>query len=147
MTLPPDMRPFDAPTLLVVTDNVQAKIFRANGYEVELTHHLSKKLEPMEQERHAAMTAAGPRSADEHNPGELKAWTREQLYAELSKTLMKALRADEFELLAFTAPEEDVNELKECLHVDLLKRAVAFVPKNLVNDDLLDIVIHVREEM
>lgn len=147
MTLPESLRPFPVPTLIVATDNVQAKMYLANGREVEPVGTVTKKLEPMEQERSAVMTAAGPRSADEHDPGTLKAWTRERLYAELSKALMKALRADEFEELAFAAPEENLNELKECLHVDLLKRAVVFVPKNLVNEEPLDLVIRVREVM
>ena len=48
--------------------------------------------------------------------------------------------------MAVTAPQEHVNELKESLHVDLLKVATAWVGKNLTNDDLLDIVRHVQEE-
>ncbi|TAK04154.1 hypothetical protein EPO34_03340 [Patescibacteria group bacterium] len=147
MNIPEKYRPFDRPTLIVVTDNVQAKLFKADGREVNLVHLISKKLEPMEQERSAVMTGAGPRSADEHNKGELKAWTRERLYTELSTDLMHRLQAKEFEALAFTAPEEDMNELKECLHVDLLKHATVFVPKDLVNDELVDIVIHVQDEM
>jgi protein required for attachment to host cells len=146
MTLPANFKEFAAPTLIVATDNVQARIFRADGREVGPVGTITKKLEPMEQERSAVMTAAGPRSADEHDPGTLKAWTRERLYADLSDDLMARLDAREFAEIAFAAPEENVNELKECLHVDLLKRAVAFVPKNLVNCDLLDLVIHVREE-
>ncbi|OGL67021.1 hypothetical protein A2856_00845 [Candidatus Uhrbacteria bacterium RIFCSPHIGHO2_01_FULL_63_20] len=147
MKLPDPIRPFDQATLIVVTDNVQAKLFRADGRNVELVSVMSQKLEPMEQERMAIATGAGMRSGDEHNPGDLKAWTREHLYSELSKELMRRLQNGEFERLAFCAPEEHVEELKECLHVELLKRADAFVPKLLTNDDLQDIVAHVQEEM
>src|SRR3989344_2420432 len=122
MKLPDPIRPFDQATLIVVTDNVQAKLFRADGRNVELVSVMSQKLEPMEQERMAIATGAGMRSGDEHNPGDLKAWTREHLYSELSKELMRRLQNGEFERLAFCAPEEHVEELKECLHVELLKQ-------------------------
>ena len=49
--------------MIAVTDNVQAKLFKADGREVNLVHLISKKLEPMEQERSAVMTGAGRRSA------------------------------------------------------------------------------------
>ena len=72
-------------------------------------------------------------------------WSREQLYTELSKDLMHRLQNLEFETLAFCAPEENMNELKESLHIDLIKRAHAFVERNLTNDDPIDIVAHVQE--
>ncbi len=143
MQLPDHLHPFRQTTLIVVTDSVQAKLFRATDREVELIETISTKLEPMEQERSQIITGGGARSGDGHENNQK--WTREQLYDQLSKNLMHRHQNHEFEALAFTVPQEHVNELKESLHVDLLKVADAWVEKNLTNDDLEDIVLHVQE--
>ncbi|NBS41119.1 hypothetical protein EBS80_00470 [bacterium] len=144
MQLPESLHPFNQPTFIVVTDSVQAKLFKALDRDVELVHVISTKLEPMEQERSQVITGSGgARSADAHENNQK--WTREQLYEQLSKDLMHRHQNGEFEALAFTVPQEHVNELKESLHVDLLKIADAWVEKNLTNDELEDIVLHVQE--
>lgn len=146
MQLPADFRAFDVPTLIAVTDNVQAKLFRAEGVAVELLTVLSTKREPEEQERVAIMTGAGDmRSGESHE--QLKMKEREELYNQLNGELMRRHQNGEFESLAVCVAEEHMNELKESLHVDLLKAAEVWVPKNLANDELLDIVAHVQEEM
>lgn len=145
MTIPQDLHPFRVPTLIAVTDNVQAKLFLANDREIELVHTISTKLDPMEQERVQIITGSGgARSGEQHEDNQK--WTREQLYAQLDGDLTARLRNGEFEALAVTAPQEHVNELKESLHVDLLKVADVWVGKLLTNDDLVDIVQHVQEE-
>lgn len=145
MTIPQDLQPFRVSTLIAVTDNVQAKLFLANDRSVELVHTISTKLEPMEQERVQIITGSGgARSGEQHEQNQK--WTREQLYAQLDADLVGRLRNGDFEALAVTVPQENINELKESLHVDLLKVANAWVGKNLTNDDLPDIVQHVQEE-
>lgn len=144
MTIPQDLRPFRVPTLIAVTDNVQAKLFLANDRTVELVHTISTKLEPMEQERVQIITGSGgARSGEQHEDNQK--WTREQLYAQLDKDLTDRLRNGDFEALAVTVPQENINDLKESLHADLLKVANAWVGKNLTNDDILDIVRHAQE--
>lgn len=143
MQIPQELPPFQQPTFIVVTDSVQAKLFKAMDREVELVHVISTKLEPMEQERQQIITGGGARSGDAHESNQK--WTREQLYEQLSKDLMHRHQNGEFEALAFTVPQEHVNELKESLHVDLLKIADVWVEKNLTNDELEDIVLHVQE--
>ncbi len=145
MQLPEDLHPFRVPTLIAVTDNVQAKIYLANDRSVELIHTISTKLEPMEQERVQIITGSGgARSGEQHEQNQK--YTREQLYDRLSADLVGRLRNGDFQALAVTVPQENVNELKESLHVDLLKVADAWVGKLLTNDDVLDIVQHVQEE-
>ncbi len=145
MHIPEPSRAFSKPTLIVVTDNVQAKLFLANGRDVGLIHTIETKLEPMKDlDRIAIKRPAGVRvSGEQHEDNQ--DWTREQLYDRLSADLMKRLQNKEFADLVFTVPEENENELKESLHIDLLKRAKAFVPKLLTKDDLVDIVGHVQE--
>ncbi len=145
MTIPQDLHPFRVPTLIAVTDNVQAKLFLANDREIDLVHTISTKLEPMEQERVQIITGAGgARSGEQHEQNQK--FTREQLYAQLDADLVSRLRNGDFKALAVTVPQENINELKESLHVDLLKVADAWVGKLLTNDDLVDIVQHVQEE-
>ncbi|MEI6511197.1 MAG: hypothetical protein WCO25_04105 [Candidatus Uhrbacteria bacterium] len=145
MQLPEDLHPFRVPTMIAVTDNVQAKLYLANDREINLVHTISTKLEPMEQERVQIITGSGgARSGEQHENNQK--WTREQLYAQLDKDLVGRLRNGDFEALAVTVPQENINELKESLHVDLLKVADAWVGKLLTNDDLVDIVQHVQEE-
>lgn len=143
MQLPEQLRPFARPTMIVVTDNVQAKLFKADGRDMELVHTISTKADKMDQDRVAIATGGGMRSGEPED--DRQEWSREQLYDLLSKDLMHRLQNGEFEALAFTVPQENENELKESLHVDLLKVANAWVPKHLTNDDAFDIVAHVQE--
>lgn len=144
MTIPENLHPFRVPTLIAVTDNVQAKLFLANDREIDLIHTISTKLEPMEQERVQVITGSGgARSGEQHEDNQK--WTREQLYAQLDADLVGRLRNGDFAALAVSVPQENINELKESLHVDLLKVADVWVGKLLTNDDLLDIVQHVQE--
>ncbi len=145
MQIPLRLHPFPVPTLIVVTDNVHAKIFRAEDRALNLVHTISTKLEPVEQERVAIRTGSGDMRSGEQHEHNIE-WAREQLYAELSLDLMRRLQNREFEALALCASAENMNELKESLHMDLVKRAHAFVERNLANDDPIDIVAHVQEE-
>lgn len=131
--------------MIAVTDNVQAKLYLANDRAIDLVHTISTKLEKMEQERVQIVTGAGgARSGEQHEDNQK--WTREQLYGKLSEDLVARLRGGEFQALAVTVPQENINELKETLHMDLLKAADVWVGKLLTNDDALDIVRHVQEE-
>jgi len=144
MQLPQEFRAFIHPTLIAVTDNVQAKLYRAEGHDVELVHTISTKADILEGERVEIDTGSGDVRSGEPEDHR-KDWSREQLYEQLSEELMRRLKAGEFESLAVCVPQENVNELKESLHVDLLKITEAWVEKNLTNDDPLDIVMHLQE--
>lgn len=146
MQLPQELHAFAVPTMIAVTDNVQAKLFRAVDRDIELITTISTKLEHVDQERVAIRTGSGDmRSGEQHDNNEQ--YQREKLYEQLSQDLWKRLQTGEFEELAVCVPQENVNELKESLHVELLKVADVWVTKHLTNDELLDIVAHVQEEM
>lgn len=132
--------------MIVATDNVQATLYLADGEDVNKVMHLSAKADEMPRERSAVGRGSGDAGSAEPEDDRLD-WSRERLYEELNTQLMRRLQDGEFEELAFTVPHDVIEELKESLHIDLLKRAVAFVPKNLMKEDLLDLVTHVQEEM
>lgn len=145
MQIPEQLRGFNKPTLVVVTDNTQAKIYLANGRQVVFTGGLASDYPPkFETERTSTMTPGGVHSAEQSE--RLQAISRERLYHELSDDLMRRLQNKEFERLALAAPEERLEELKESLHIDLLKRADRFLPKNLVGSNPVDIAMHFEEE-
>ncbi len=146
MQIPEQLNAFDVPTLIAVTDNVQAKLFRAEGREVTLLTTLSTKAEHEPQDRVAIRTGAGDMRSGEQQEHKHKR-EREQLYDELSADLWRRFQNNEFEALAVCVPQEHANELKETLHVELLKVADVWVEKHLTNDELLDIITHVQEEM
>lgn len=143
MQIPAQLHAFPTPTLLVATDNVHAKLYLAKDRSVEPVGVLSTKADLLDQERHAVQRGGVLVPADPED--DRQDWSREQLYEKLSPELLRRLNAGEFEALAFTVPHENVDELKESLHIDLLKRAVAFVPKNLVGEELVDLVAHIQE--
>lgn len=144
MQLPDRFRPFTKPMLIAVTDNVQAKLYLVKDHTITLVNTVSTKLEHVDQDRMAIKTGGGMRSGDAHEDN--VKWERETLYNELSKDLMHRMQEGEYEELALTAPPEHMNELKESLHIDVLKRTVASVEKLLTGDDPVDIVAHVEEE-
>ena len=144
MQIPDTLHPFEKPTLIVVTDSVQAKLWRADGRTLEGPEQIDAQTGLEQDTEHVSGQSPGGAHFAE-NRDQASRDSREHLYHALSKTLMDRLHKQEFEVLVFTVPEEHENELKETLHVDLLKRALTFVPKHLTNDDPLDIVAHVQE--
>lgn len=144
MQLPEQFRPFGQPTMIAVTDNVQAKLYRADGREIVLIHTISTKADHLDKDRVEIDTGSGDIRSGEPED-DRQEWSREKLYEQLSEELVRRLRAGEFERLAVCVAEENANELKETLHVDLLKAADTWVEKLLTNDDPLDIVAHVQE--
>jgi len=144
MQIPSELHPFEKPTFIVVTNTLKAKLFLAKDRSVEeiavidVTSDL--KNESSDREK---LVDSGAGGKDFNNKKDHI--TKDHFYHALNKDLMRRLQNNEFEALAFTVPEDLENELKECLNVQLLKRAAAFVPKNLMNDDLIDIITVVQE--
>ena len=144
MQLPSSLKPFKHPTLIVVTDHQHALLFLANDRHLDAVGTLTIKHEHMtDRDRIAVKRGSGDMASAEPDLDPLE-WSREELYSKLSKELMHRWQNKEFEELAFTVPEEHENELKETLHIEILKRAKVFVPKILVKEDPLDIVAHVQ---
>jgi len=132
--------------MIAVTDNVQAKLFLVNDREINLVRTISMKTDFLPGERNAIKTGAGDmRSAEPED--KRKDWSREELYDAMSADLLQRMKAGEFEEIAFTVPADVEEELKDCLHIDLLKRAKVFIPKLLTGEDALEIAARVQEEM
>lgn len=144
MKIPSEYGVFDAPTLIAVTDSVHAKLYLAEANEVEQIADIDSHYPPRDNAERASGQAPGGAHYAEESENE-KIISREKLYNALSKDLMERLNNKAFETLAITAPEEHMNELKETLHVDLLKRISVEVPKLLTNESTGDIVAHIKE--
>jgi hypothetical protein len=153
MQIPSEYRAFSKPTLLVVTNTLHAKFFLANNRMIEEKGEIdvSSELEQVAGDGISIELSGGAgqtvmRSNDDTHDTWKKHVTEDHLYTHLNNELMKRLQNQEFEVLVFTVPEEQENELKESLHIQLLKCTNLFIPKNLINHDLLDIVAEVQEE-
>ena|SRR3989344_3275877 len=144
MHLPQSFRPFPHPTLIAVTDHIHAKLFLAEQRTVNSLETLEVRPDTLDRDRVAIQTSGGQMVSGEQD-GEPTEWSREKLYALLSKNLMQRLSRHEFEDLVLTVPGEHENDLKESLHIDLLKRVRVCIPKLLTHEDLLDVVAHVEE--
>lgn len=144
MFLPDSIRPFQAVTLICVTNNERANIIRVDQTVAEVIGYISAKPDHLPGERSAVKTGSGDMRSAEPDAN-LQTWSREHLHDALSADLVKRMHKDEFEHLAFCAPEEHLEALRESLHIDLLKRTIAWVPKNLIHHDIQDIVAEVLE--
>ena len=146
MYIPSSHKAFSKPTLIAVTDGVQAKLYLANDHEVSEAGSLSTKLEPMhDRDRVAVKRGDGAMASGEQN--ELnQQWVREQLYEKLSKDLHERLKKQEYVDLVITAPQEHIEELRESLHIDVLKRVRTSVPKLLTGESLVDVLSHIENE-
>lgn len=144
MQIPSQLRPFTKTTLIVVTNTLKAKLFLANDREAEevsiIDVSADLELESSDREKLRDSGSGKDESSDKKDH-----ITKDHFYHALNEDLMRRLQNNEFEALAFTVPEELENELKECLNVQLLKKATVFVPKNLMNDELLDIITVIQE--
>jgi hypothetical protein len=58
---------------------------------------------------------------------------------------MRRLQNSEFDALVLTVPEDLKNELTESLHGQLYRKTEIVVPKNLMNEDLIDVVAAIQE--
>ena len=144
MKIPSEYGTFKTKTLIVAADSVHAKLFIANGNEAAPLEIIESGWPPKgDPERVSGQhgTVNFRETAET-----LKIQSREKLYHALGKRLMALAQEGTFDSLALCAPAEHLDELKGSLHIDLLKRVTVSVPKLLTSEDMLDIVIHVREE-
>ena len=135
---------FPKSTLIVTTDNVQAKLYHVQDREFVTIETLSSEYPPHENQEAYSMQAPSGVHAGEYDE-KTKMVSREKLYHKLSKDLMHRLQKKEFEILVIAAPEEHLEELKESLHIDLYKRTELWIPKLLTNEDPLDLISHIQE--
>lgn len=145
MQIPQKLQDFKKPTMIAVTDSVQAKLYLARERSVNYVATITSSYPPKDDvERTSGESSSGSHFSEQSE--KLDEVSREKLYIALSKDLMHRHQAGEFEELTITVPQEHMNELKESIHIDLLKLTSAWVPKLLTNDDIKDILMHVEAE-
>ncbi|MFC1787611.1 host attachment protein [Patescibacteria group bacterium] len=145
MQLPQSFYSFDEPMLIAVTDSTQARLFLADGRTVEEIETITADHLPLgDQERYHTQTPSG--TVTKEQTENLKEISREELYTALSENLRHRYQKNEFTKLAFAVPKEHLNELKETIHIDLLKITQVFIPKLLTREDPLEIVARTQEE-
>ncbi|MFA6132115.1 MAG: hypothetical protein WC702_03605 [Patescibacteria group bacterium] len=150
MQIPSSLHPFHKRTLIVVTNTLKAKTFLADGLnlteagEIDVTSDLEQENGEREAIKYGGASQPNFASNDEYGTKKDHI-TKDHFYNALNKELMHRMQNNEFDVLAFTVPEDLENELKESLHGQLLKKTEIFVPKNLMNDDVLDVVAVIQE--
>jgi hypothetical protein len=144
MHIPQEFGQFSRPTLVVASDSAQARLFLAKQNIVEEIELIESGYPPKtDLSRTSGQTPDGMHFAEMSE--NLKTESRIRLYRALSDNLLHRLQKKEFVDLVVAAAEEHADEVKESLHIELVKRLRAVVPKILTKDDPLDIVIHAKE--
>ncbi|MBU0646462.1 host attachment family protein [Patescibacteria group bacterium] len=146
MHIPQEYGQFAEPTMIVATDSQQARLFLARQNLVEEVGVVESHYPPKDDmERTSGQSPSGDHFAEQNES--TKTISREKLYQALSEELMNRFHRQEFSSLILAAPEEHLNELRDSLHLDLIKRTQAFIPKLLTSEDLLDIIIHAQDAL
>jgi protein required for attachment to host cells len=158
MQIPQEHRKFQKPTLLVVSDNMHAKLYKGEERQLEKIGEVDQDYYPYadanrnmrphtssNQAQQRADAGQGVNSYTSEKSENIKQSARKHLYKNLNKELMHRLQDGEFEQLIITAPENDVKELKSNLHNKLTKRIKVVVPKTLTKMSEMEIIKHVEE--
>ncbi len=125
-------------TLVVVTNNELAKIYRAFEKEIEEIHVLEGEQIDIDQ-RGSGTANDGPPHTDE-----IRKHIRNDLYKALSDKLMEYLQGDDEEII-LCAPEAHKNACVDGMHTDVMKAVKEVVPKNLASLPL-DAVVRILQE-
>lgn len=130
--------PYPKKTVVALTNNECAKLLMLFGRELTELDTLRVDAE------HAGKRDTDPSFAFPPDSDEYKAHIRKELFAKLSRKLMRLLKAEAEEVI-LCAPEVNKNELVESMHVDINKVVVELVPKNLASLPL-DHVVRILQE-
>ncbi len=125
-------------TLIVVTNNELAKLYRAQEREIEELEMLQVETAPPDH-RSDGTPNAGPPDVDS-----IKKHGRSELYAQLSDRLLDLLK-EGYEELILCAPEALKNELTDAMHTDVQKATTRLVTKNLASLPL-DQIVRILQE-
>jgi len=130
--------PYPKKTLIAVTNNELAKIYRAFEREIEEIAVIEGE-EVVMDGRGSGTSNDGPPHTDE-----VRKHVRNDIYKALSKKLMSLLKKDDEEII-LCAPEAFKNDLVEHMHTDVMQSVVEVVPKNLASLPL-DAVVRILQE-
>lgn len=125
-------------TLIVVTNNELAKIYGADGKDVEEIDMLELDIDNPEESSTGTPNSAPP------DIDQIKRNERQGLYEDLSKKLIKWLGKG-YTQIVLCAPEAHKNQITEAMHADVIKAIDEVVPKNLASLEL-DQVIRILQE-
>jgi len=122
--------PFEKKTLIVVTNNEKARLFKAEGREVD-------ELEIIESPE----TAETDRVTEMYTDlDQMKLHRLKELYSALSKRLLELVDHDSYATIIACVPEVNKSHFATHMHTDVLKHISETVPKNLASMDLPNIV-------
>ncbi|MFH1405319.1 MAG: hypothetical protein ABIH21_04465 [Patescibacteria group bacterium] len=136
MQIPNNLQAFPYPAFIATTDNVRAMIYKAEDRTIELVAELPEKKKETEESEHTTI------NLDDRALEKKCA----EFYDSLSTALQTLTEKNHVNYLAIICPQERMEELKEHLHIQLLKKVFVYIGKNLVNEDPIDLVAHVQEE-
>jgi protein required for attachment to host cells len=139
MQIPQPFFAFEKPTLIAVTDNTRAKIYRAEDREITLVKEITTQ--PPAHKHEEQPTLVNPSDKNEKE----KVATREKLYRKLDAELVAITQKEPHDYLVYCAPQERMSDLQDHVHVKLYKLVQMWYPKNLINDDPIEIVAHIQE--
>lgn len=122
--------PFEKKTLIVVTNNEEARLFKAEVREVE-------EIETVETQETAETDRVSEIDTDFD---EMKINRLKELYHALSDRLLELVNHDGYETIIACVPEVNKNHFAEHMHTDVLKHVNETIPKNLANMDISNIV-------
>ncbi|MFA6130804.1 MAG: hypothetical protein WC730_00885 [Patescibacteria group bacterium] len=118
---------YEHETLIVVTNNESAKIFRAKDHTIDEVNLLLIQ-KPEIQGRGSGTPNDGPPDIDE-----IKNSLRLALYKNLSDYLLREVEANRELDIVLCAPEAHKVEIQDAMHADVAARISALVPKNLAS--------------
>jgi protein required for attachment to host cells len=144
MQIPEPFYAFEKPTLIAVTDNARAKIYCAEDRTIKLVKEITSGHPSHTNEERASMiTPSGQHSAEQNEKD--KVVSREKLYRKLDAEIVTLSQKESYDYLVYCAPQEHMKELQDHVHMKLYKLVQMWYPKNLVNDDPIEIVAHIQE--
>lgn len=122
--------PFEKKTLIVVTNNEKARLFKAEGREVEEFETVDSP-EIGETDRVEEVYT---------DLDKMKAHRLKELYHALSKRLLELVDHEGYKTIIACVPEVNKNSFTDDMHTDVHKHISETIPKNLANMDIANIV-------
>jgi hypothetical protein len=122
--------PFAKKTLIVVTNNEKARLFKAEDRDVEEIELVSSP-ETAETDRVSEIDV----DFDQMKINRLK-----ELYHALSKRLLELVDHEGYATIVACVPEVNKSHFASDMHTDVLKHISETIPKNLASMDINNIV-------
>lgn len=122
--------PFEKKTLIVVTNNERARLFKAEDREVEEFETVDSP-EIGETDRVEEMYT---------DVDKMKIHRLKELYHALSKRLLELVEHEGYQTIIACVPEVNKSHFASDMHTDVLKHIGETIPKNLASMDINNIV-------